>query len=172
MGADRNMVNSAGASLSLCGKDWSWEAPFLRKPKVERLIAGARARVVARAQAGEVSGRPAREVVEPPDYWPGVSLSERTAFLYGGFSFPPGLDVLSTCAAICSWRSTSYASCSFSQRVVASAKSLRARAAAARWNSAVLCSNYCYSRHIPWKCDAQDNRLLRGPVKLKHWLGA
>ena len=37
----------------------------MRKPKVECLIAGALARVVARAQAGEVSGRPAREAVEP-----------------------------------------------------------------------------------------------------------
>lgn len=72
------------------------------------------------------------DMVGPPDYRPGVPLE-----IWGGSSCvdtapSPGADALSISSAICSCRTISLPRCASSQGVVASVRSLRPRAAAAR----------------------------------------
>jgi hypothetical protein len=70
---------------------------------------------------------------EPPDYRPGVPLeSAEEVSSCDDTASPSGSDALSISAAICSCWAIVFWRCSFNQPVVASARSLRARAAAAR----------------------------------------
>jgi hypothetical protein len=76
---------------------------------------------------------PNGDLVEPPDYRPGVSLESAEVLSCDDTASASGSDALSISSAICSCRAMTSSSCSFNRRVVASSRSLRAFAAAVRW---------------------------------------